>query len=548
MRFLPLVLLACTGSTSPVATPTPPPTHSGHTAHTGDSSYALWESETGELRMRPRLVGPDTELSCVDSKGASVWARWFRDGVELPRARALAGPHPVGSHVQCRVGPSSAETWVSTGAFGGNILFVLLDDVGIDNVDAYGHGSQAPLTPTMDGLADQGVLFRYAYVNPTCSPTRATILTGLHAMRHGIGRALSAGDGPMPYETWSLAEALNEADYGTAAIGKWHLGNGMLGPQHHGFSHYALSTGNLGYGLSRNYTDWYRIEDGVGQHTTTYATTDSVDSTLAFVQRTTGPWFVWLALHSAHSPFHVPPAGLHPYTGLGPNDTVPDRYDAMVSAADTELGRLLTELGDARDDTTIIVMGDNGTPPFAVRPPLDGNRAKSTPFEGGIHVPLIVQGPMVADPGRRSDALVSAVDMFPTVLELAGVEMPDPLADALDGVSILPALSAADGPTRPWIYTEAYAPVYRPISDRTHWDRIVRDPEWKLIRRLDGREILSRQGQEYVDVMPEAQPYTGDALKAAQRLRAVLDEALPPVDPGVSLTEDRARMWMESQP
>lgn len=421
----------------------------------------------------------------------------------------------------------------------GNVLIVLLDDIGVDKTSAYDVGLRPPPTPTLERLAKEGVLFRNAYANPSCSATRATLLTGQHAMRHGFGRALSVKEPPLSPQTWTLAEALRHAGHGTAVIGKWHLGP-PPGPGDHGFDHVAVSTGNLVLGASRGYSQWWRVEDGVGALTTTYATTDSVDSTLAYIDRATEPWFVYLALHAAHAPFHVPPNHLHPFRFDGrPSDA--DKFDAMVSAADHELGRLVAALDAREDETTIFVMGDNGTPGVAVRPPQDAERAKATHFEGGIRVPLIVRGPVVQDPGRTTDALVSVVDLYPTVLEVAGVSWPEPLVDKLDGVSFLPVLSSpgSRGPRR-WMYTEGFEPNFGPVEGRTHWRRVVRDARWKLVRSENGVEFISEQGNETSDVGPETRPLRPEARRARARLSRVLDGELAAEDPRLRLTQREA--------
>ena len=140
--------------------------------------------------------------------------------------------------------------------------------------------------------------------------------------------------------------------------------------------------------------------------------------------------------------------------------------------------------------TTVIVMGDNGTPGHSVRAPWDATRAKATLFDGGTRVPLLVSGPGVVGAGRQVDALVHAVDLLPTILDLAGVGTPEDIL--LDGHSLRPLLEDPDaGPIREEVYLERFYPngasEYRDIDVRA-----VRELEWKLLRDRDGKEGLFR--------------------------------------------------------
>src|SRR5262249_14983720 len=173
----------------------------------------------------------------------------------------------------------------------------------------------------------------------------------------------------------------------------------------------------------------------------TYATTEQVDDAIARIQAMPEPWFLYLAFNAPHQPFHAPPPNLHTYHLFGNPDDTPDlHFHAAIQAMDTEIGRLLSTLSPAkRERTTIVFLGDNGTPNEAITPPFEPGKAKGTLYEGGVHVPLIVQGRGVRAPGRESDVLVNSVDLFPTVLALLGIDATTAVADGrpLDGVSML---------------------------------------------------------------------------------------------------------------
>ena len=197
--------------------------------------------------------------------------------------------------------------------------------------------------------------------------------------------------------------------------------------------------------------------------TDTYATTDQVDDAIAWIldqEDRDCAWFAMLSFNAPHDPFHDPPEALHSYGALS-NDQ--ERYRASVEALDTEIGRLMTELGSALDDAAIIFIGDNGTPGSVTinTPPYDSSRAKGTPYEGGVNVPMIVSGLVVDAPGRESTELVHTVDLFETIVELTdGVS-----SGGLDSISMVPYLeSSAAASQRSVVMTERFRDVLSPMS------------------------------------------------------------------------------------
>lgn len=331
-----------------------------------------------------------------------------------------------------------------------NVLLVVADDLGADGL-AFSNTNAAaslPPTPTLDALAARGVVFRQAYANPTCSPTRAALLTGRYGFRTGVTEVL---DTPGVNGVWTneftLPEAL-AATHRCASIGKWHLGGNATGPnQAGGWPQFSGSTGGaLGTG-SGAYTSWTKVSNGVTRvgHTN-YATKDNVDDALTWLAgQGTNRWFLWVAFNAPHSPFHKPPANLAPaYAGL--SGTALDiqqnprpYYEAAVQALDTELARLLAAIDT--NQTTILFLGDNGTPARVIQPPFASPRGKDSLYEGGVRVPFLIAGPEVVNPGRVSDAVVHAVDVYATVLELSGVSASvRPSALAFDSRSLVPVL------------------------------------------------------------------------------------------------------------
>ncbi|MEM7144396.1 MAG: cytochrome c peroxidase [Verrucomicrobiota bacterium] len=351
---------------------------------------------------------------------------------------------------------ASDQYVVSPPATDPNILFMILDDWAIDMspVDnTVPPGAVLPNMPNLQGLATGGLRFTRGYVTPVCSPTRAAIMTGRHAHQTGV-YAPGGGDNVLPDAELALPEAFTAAgsSYSMASMGKWHLANGTGGSNDDGWSDtggwdefYGITGGGVG-----DYFSWNKNSNGTVANSTTYTTTDQVNEALAFIGReeTAGnPWLCWVAFNAPHSPFHDPPAGLAPpggYTTGTANNT--DLYIRMLEALDTELGRLL---GGIPADTNIILVGDNGTPNQVVQAPFGNGHSKGDIYDGGTHVTWIVNGPAVTVPaGSTTDKLVKAIDLYATMLELAGIDPASvpgmPATTLAQSTSIVPILNGTD--------------------------------------------------------------------------------------------------------
>ncbi len=414
-----------------------------------------------------------------------------------------------------------------------NVLLIVADDFGIEQCASYGVGASPPPTPQLDALAAAGVRFGNAFAYPTCSPTRAAIHTGRRAYRHGVGAALvpASGDPGLGVEEWTLPEVLDRAGsgYAHALIGKWHLGDptnaGNLAPNVAGWSHFA---GSL-LGAVPDYESWRRVENGVARRTTDYATSRQVDDALDWIGRQTGPWFLVLAFNAPHTPYHAPPAHLHHQNlnGLDPQTSPGPFYDAMVEAMDTEIGRLLVGLGAQRSRTEVVFVGDNGTAPAVVEAPFDRRHAKGTVYRGGVQVPLLVAGPSVVAGGRVVDDPVEIVDLFPTLLGLAGV----------DAFATLPAGVVCDGVDLGGLLADPQASGARRLQFAEQFgtgldaEATVRDAGHKLLRSIaatSGAESfelydLAVDPWEQNDLL--ARPLDAVAQRAFEDLRVGLAEA-----------------------
>lgn len=399
----------------------------------------------------------------------------------------------------CQDEPGPPSTSVTSPPGGGNILLILLDDIGVDKVAAYGVHPSPPETPVMDQLASEGLRFTHAYANPTCSPSRSALLTGRHARRTGIGRWILAPNSTVDlagYER-TLAEYLRDGPHGytSTVAGKWHLvrysrNNPGLHPLNQGFDHHAGTLSNPREAIQpgnfpRSYTNWEKNIDGVQAWTTTYMTTDTVDEAIDAMETLSEPWFVYVPFNAAHEPLHRPPDHLLK-DPLPEEPTDIELYDATVEALDIELGRMLDGIpSEQRDDTTIILVGDNGTISAGISPPFDPDRRKGTVYEGGVRVPLIVSGNGVTATGSH-DRMVHLVDVFATVAELGGVSLEGQTYDEgpwsdepiqTDGVSFLTALDGQTMEDVPFLVTDTFWPNGPgPYSTER---RMIRDRDFK---------------------------------------------------------------------
>ena len=363
-----------------------------------------------------------------------------------------------------------------------NILLVISDDLGLDASSGYQVGTDLPVTPTLDALAVNGLIFDNAWSSPLCSPTRATILTGRYGIRT---RVLAPSDQISLMETslQSFIDTYVPATYSHAVIGKWHLAGpdngGNDNPNLMGISHYA----GLLRGGVQDYFDWEMVENGRESRSHVYTTTAFVDLAIDWIAEQEEPWFTWLAFNAPHTPFHLPPLELHDRDDLSPDEQDISRdprpyYLAAIEAMDRELGRLLGSFSDdTRANTIIIYMGDNGTPRRVVQ----GHgrlHAKGSVYEGGVAVPMIISGRGVTRAGERENALVSSVDLFATIADLAGTDT----AEFNDSKSFAALLgSTGDGP-RQYAYTEVK------VDDRDDW--ALRSSRYKLVQRLPASEEL----------------------------------------------------------
>lgn len=367
----------------------------------------------------------------------------------------------------------------------GNVLLVIIDDVGVADLSAYGLPTVRPALPNIDRLATQGVVFSNAWAMPACAPTRAAIQTGCFPFRTRVGLPGQSLD-----ESRTILPEVITAP--AACIGKWGLGEqyGLMTPNVHGYEHYS---GGLGSGVF-DYYFWSRVINGQERRCFRYATSQQADDTVRWIRKQSGDWFCCLCFNAGHTPYHVPPRGLHGQSvsrvGYLERGRVPTAdltweqrmayYMASLEALDTELGRVIAQV-DPRS-TTMIVVSDNGPFGLNAQSPFDPIRSKGTVYEGGVWVPLIVAGRMVVEPGRRSSDLVNVVDLFATIVELMGGSQ----NTGVDSRSLVPILRDPAAPqVRQFNYCEQFTVDPSPLDMRA-----IRSPTLKLVQRRGARDEL----------------------------------------------------------
>ncbi len=417
-----------------------------------------------------------------------------------------------------------------------NFLVLVADDLGVERIGRYQGTPVGSRTPHIDALAAGGVLFRNAWSSPMCSPSRAILLTGRYGFRTGIGgnvHPVHGWNGGLGPEELTLPKLLADR-YPTAAFGKWHLDSAMAKPnvdqpRRSGFGHFAGTPTNLMRG--QTYTSWEKTVNGVTLpgRVTTYATSAVVDDALSWIAGNHEPWLVWIGFHAVHAPLHAPPPHLHSVPLPGPPEAFPlEHHAAMLEALDHEIGRLLAGLApEVRGRTTVVFAGDNGTPRKLALAPSSPSAGKGTPYEGGLHVPLIVASPHTppARRGQESRALVGLVDVFATLAEIAGAP-----ARETDSVSLLPYLvDPSRASLRSTIYAEYFYPNGPgPYSIRT---QAVRNARHKLVRRDCSRDELydlEADPLERRDLLRPGPPAPEEATAHRHLVRAL--EALVPRD------------------
>ena len=360
-----------------------------------------------------------------------------------------------------------------------NVVLIITDDVGYGDIGSYG----APdiRTPNIDGLAAEGVRFTDFYSNgPTCTPTRAGLMTGRYQQRVRMERPLGAsGPTGLVVTGQSLPQLLKNNGYATALIGKWHLGSEPeFHPNAHGFDYFlGFMAGFIDYYTHINSTgDLDLFENRSLVDNPNYMTDLITDRSIQFVEENAGsPFFLEVAYNATHWPFQVPEeySETERAAFLGPEDDPPptrEEYVAMMERADEGVGRILDalEAQDLTENTLVIFTNDNGGEWLSRNAPL--YHRKETLWEGGIRIPTILRWPGHLPEGRTTGQVGITMDLTATILEATNTPVPQGLE--LEGIDLVPLVQ------------EGTDPVERTLFWRTPFrrnQRAIRRGDWKLM-------------------------------------------------------------------
>jgi arylsulfatase A-like enzyme len=417
-----------------------------------------------------------------------------------------------------------------------HIVYIVSDDQGWKDVGY--HGSDIK-TPNIDRLAQGGARLEQFYAQPMCTQTRAALMTGRYPFRYGLRSAVipSGGTYGLATDEWLLPQALREAGYFTALVGKWHLGHAdrKYWPRQRGFDyHYGALVGEIDYFThsAHGQKDWFRddrtvVEEG---YVTQLLGADAVRLISTYDKK--APLFLYLAFTAPHAPYQAPQPYLDRYAHIA--DTTRRAYAAMITAVDDEIGKVAKALEQRgmRQNTIIVFHSDNGGNVLAMfsgemdashlKLPADNGSfrgGKGLLYEGGTRVLALVNWPGRIKSGTVFDQPMHVVDMFPTLAGLAGVSVagrPKPL----DGLNMWPAIAqGAPSPRTEVVYSiEPYRAG-------------VRQGDWKLVWRttLPTQVELFNLKQDPAEKANLAQQHPQRVAELEQRVELLSRDAARPL-------------------
>ncbi len=371
--------------------------------------------------------------------------------------------------------PVTATFAVAASAEQPNIVFILSDDQGY--ADAGFMGSNEICTPHLDRLARGGTVLESFYVQPVCSPTRSSLMTGRYVSRTGVYHVVRPNaHWGLPLAERTLADALRDAGYQTAICGKWHLGEFQpdYRPTHRGFDlQYGHWFGALDYftHMRDGQLDWHRNDEPCNDEGYSTHLIAAEACRIIREKKPDKPLFLYVPFNAVHSPHQVPEKYIVPFTNL---TGVRRTYAGMVAAMDEAVGQIVTALDDKglTDNTLIVFSSDNGGPaPGKVTSNVPLRAGKGTIYEGGIRVCAFANWPSHIPSGKRNTEAMHIVDWYPTLVNLAGGSLEQKLP--LDGRDIWPVLT--EGKTSP--HEALFLPGMAPNQ------AAIRKGDWKLLMR-----------------------------------------------------------------
>jgi len=418
-----------------------------------------------------------------------------------------------------------------------NIVHIVADDLGWKDVGF--NGCTDIKTPNIDALATGGAKLTQFYVQPMCTPTRAAILTGRYPFRYGLQTMVipSVSTYGLNTDEWLMPQALKDAGYETAIIGKWHLGHGdkKFWPKQRGFDYqYGAMIGELDYFTHDEHgvLDWFRNNEPVKEkgYTTQLIGSDAVK--LIENHDTTKPLYLYLAFNAPHTPYQAPKDYIDRYSNI--EDPTRRIYAGMISCLDDEIGHVVAALDrkQMRQNTLIIFHSDNGgtrNAMFAgvmadmskIKIPCDNGpyrEGKGTLYEGATRVCALANWPGQIKPGNV-EGLIHAVDFYPTLAKLAGAST-EKCKAPLDGVNVWDTIaSSAPSPRTEIVYN---IEPYRAAIRQGNWKLVWRSLIPTSVELFDLSKDVS-ETQNVADQHPE------QVAELEKRLNTLAKEAATPL-------------------
>ena len=316
-----------------------------------------------------------------------------------------------------------------------NIVFILTDDQGYGDVGKHGH----PLlkTPNLDALHDQSVRFEQFYVSPSCSPTRAALLTGMHEFRNGVTHTTQPRE-HLNKDAVILPQLLKPAGYRAGFVGKWHLGGeGEYAPEKRGFEWCSTNVGGPNVHFDPVIVRNRKRESRKGYREDLF-----FDEAMAFMDECKdAPFFCYLATYSPHAPLAAPEEFVAPFRGKVDKEEA--AYLGMVANLDYNLGRLMKYLQARKleDNTILIFMNDNGQTHGLDVFNAGMRGSKCTIWQGGSRAISFWKWAGKWPPHKVQN-LTAHLDVLPTLCDLAGATIPPQLSAKLEGFSLRPLLES----------------------------------------------------------------------------------------------------------
>jgi arylsulfatase A-like enzyme len=409
-----------------------------------------------------------------------------------------------------------------------NIVFILADDMGWKDVGF--HGSEIK-TPNLDALAASGVRLDQFYVQPVCSPTRASLMTGRYPMRYGLQVSVIRPDATygLALDERTLPQALRDAGYATSMVGKWHLGSfeEKYWPTSRGFDHhYGHLFGMIDYTthLRGKQLDWYR--DGKSLKEEGYSTELLGKEAVRVIREhnPAKPLFLYVAFNATHAPLMAPAEYVDRYKEIADHDR--RLKAAMTTCMDDQIGAIAAELEKRgmREKTLLVFASDNGGPTGKGNAADNGplRAGKASLYEGGLRVPAFAVWPGKLKPGGVAKEMLHMTDWYPTLLKLGGASPDQKLH--LDGKEAWATI--ADGKPSPRDEILHNVEPTRGALRKGAWKIVV---QGKLPAAAGAKAELFNIADDPYEKTDLSAKHPDKVSELLERLNAYAREAVPPL-------------------